>query len=232
MTSEQRGGAGRAYIFLNGEFEKPVFGWPEKPGAGEVVIAADGGARHARALDWPVHSLIGDLDSLDLRLLADLEKAGTEIIKYPAEKDEIDFELALGLALGRGCTKIEVLGALGGRWDMCFGNLFLPRAEGFAGEYVRFRHGPWVFQTVGGPAELNIDGRRGDLLSLLPLGEDVAGVGLEGCRYPLTGEILKAGLSRGLSNELVENQARLSFASGTLLIMHKSLGQTPNASDF
>lgn len=212
----------KAYIFLNGEFEKPLCDWPENPEATDLVIAADGGGRHATALGWPVHCLVGDFDSLTPDLLARYQQAGTELERHPTAKDEIDFELALSLARRRKYRIVEVLGSLGGRWDMSLANLFLPRADEWDGLLVRFRHGPWNILTLPGPASLSLGGRPGDLLSLLPLGQDVRGVTLRGCRFPLAEETLKAGLSRGLSNSFDQDEISLSFASGTLMILHRS----------
>lgn len=209
----------RAYIFLNGDFVRPEMDWPIFPLDSDLVIAADGGARHAVDLDWPVHYLIGDMDSIEPEHLNTLEN--TEVIRYPASKNEIDFELALNLARKKGYANIVVLGALGGRWDMTFGNLFLPLATGWGSDGICFRHGLWTFWNVTGPASLGIKGSRGDLLSLMPMGEDVRGVSLSGCRYPLFSETLRAGLSRGLSNELLASVCRLDFSSGSLLVMHK-----------
>jgi thiamine pyrophosphokinase len=212
----------RAYIFLNGDFEKPRQNWPEAPAADDLVIAADGGGRHAATLGWPVHCLVGDFDSLAPELLAGYQQTGTYVEVHPADKDEIDFELALALARRRNFRNLEVLGALGGRWDMSLGNLFLPRADDWDGLHVRFRHGPWSIMTVPGPAELTLSGQPGDLLSLLPLGQDVRGATLRGGRYPLAGETLRAGLSRGLSNRFEQAEVSLSFASGTLMIMQRA----------
>ncbi len=220
MKANTRDETDRAYIFLNGEFRKPLRDWPERPAAGDLVIAADGGGRHAAALGWPVHCLVGDFDSLAPELLEAFKDQGAEIHRYPSEKNEIDFELALNLARRRGYAQIDVLGALGGRWDMTLGNLFLPRATGWGSDGIRFRHGGWTFLVVSGPASLTIEGRRGELLSLLPLGEDVKGVTLTGCRFKLAGETLRSGLSRGLSNRLTADQAQLDFKSGTLIIKH------------
>ncbi len=208
-----------AYIFLNGDFEKPRV-WPDQPAPGDLVIAADGGLRHVQALGWPAHCLVGDFDSLEPGVPEELRSRGSEVFQYPADKDEIDFELALHLARRRGYGRMEVLGALGGRWDMTLANLFLPRA-GWDSDAIRFRHGPWTLLAALGPAALTVEGRAGDLLSLIPLGEDVAGVRLAGCRYPLAGETLQAGYSRGLSNVLTEGEARLSLESGTLLVIHQ-----------
>ncbi|MDR1043973.1 MAG: thiamine diphosphokinase [Candidatus Adiutrix sp.] len=215
-----------AYIFLNGDFERPTRDWPARPRPGDLVIAADGGGRHLAALGWPVHCLVGDFDSLEPALLTEIQARGAEIFRYPAAKDEIDFELALQLARKRGYSRIEVLGALGGRWDMTFGNLFLPRATGWGSGGIRFRHGRWNFLVISGPAELSVSGQTGDLFSLLPMGEDVRGVSLKGCRYPLGGETLRAGLSRGLSNELSAPEVDLSFDSGVLIVMHRHSEET------
>src|SRR3972149_51102 len=51
----------------------------------------------------------------------------------------------------------------------------------------------------GGPVRLDLAGRPGDIVSLLPLG-DAAGVTTVGLRYPLDDEDLPAGPARGGSN--------------------------------
>lgn len=227
MTADKR--EARAYIFLNGEFEKPEFDWPAAPGGDDLVIAADGGLAWVLGLGWSADYLIGDLDSADASVVNDLAGQGLQVISHPTDKDEIDFELALKLARKKGYMNIEVLAALGGRWDMSFGNLLLPRATGWGSENIRFRQGRWTFWTVNGPAEMLIKGERGELLSLLPLGEDARGVSLAGCRYPLFSETLRAGLSRGLSNELAGGDCRLEFASGSLLVCHRAGGEEPRS---
>jgi thiamine pyrophosphokinase len=186
------------------------------------VVGADGGGRHPFALGWPVKVLVGDFDSLGQATLAALTSGGAEIFRHPAAKDEIDFELALALVRGRGFQDIEVLGALGGRWDMTLGNLLLPVSPDFAALRVRFRHGPWSLFVIRGPASVIVEGAPGDLLSLLPLGEDALGISLSGCLYPLNRETLAAGRTRGLSNELAGPSASLEFSSGTLMVMRRS----------
>jgi thiamine pyrophosphokinase len=221
MTASGPGPGGRAYIFLNGDFAAPP-DWPARPGPFDLTVGADGGGRHLAALGWPVHALVGDFDSLGPACLADMSEKGAEIFLHPAVKDAIDFELALELVQERGFQEVDVLGALGGRWDMTFGNIFLAVRPDFAALKIRFRHGPWGLFAVRGPAELTVPGRPGDLLSLLPLGEDVTDINLSGCQYPLSRETLAAGRSRGLSNVMTGPSAALSFGSGTLVIMHRA----------
>ena len=219
MTFRARGPGGKAYIFLDGDFEPPP-DWPARPAPDDLVVGVDGGGRHPSALGWPVHVLVGDFDSLGEELLASLASGGAEVFRHPAVKDETDFELALDKV--RGFADIDVLGALGGRWDMTFGNLLQLARPDFAALKLRFRHGPWNLSVIHGPAQFTIQGGPGDLLSLLPLGADVRGLSLTGCRYPLKRETLYFGRSRGLSNELTGASAGLYFESGVLLVMHRS----------
>ena len=75
------------------------------PAPGELVIAADHGAAHARAWGWPLHLLVGDLDSLSADEAALVAAAGVPVITAPAAKDETDLELALGARPGPGCKR-------------------------------------------------------------------------------------------------------------------------------
>ncbi len=222
METENSKKNGRAFIFLNGEFVPPTVDWPKAPSPDDFVVAADGGAKFVRALAWPLNYLVGDFDSLPPKELEFYQSQNTTIERHPVEKDEIDFELALMAARKRGFHHFEVLGALGGRWDMTLGNIFLPQADLFKNELILFRHGAWTLQLLTGPGQRVVRGSLGDGLSLLPLGADALGVTLENCKYPLMKGCLKLGLSRGLSNELSASEAKISLESGALIITHQA----------
>jgi thiamine pyrophosphokinase len=51
------------------------------------------------------------------------------------------------------------------------------------------------------------------------VGQPAHGVRTEGLRYPLNGETLHPGSTRGVSNELVEANATIKLASGVLLAL-------------
>ncbi len=80
----------------------------------ELVVAADGGARHASALDVAIDLWVGDGDSIDPSDLAALADAGVEIERAPTDKDETDTELAIRTALARDTGGVIVIGATGG----------------------------------------------------------------------------------------------------------------------
>jgi energy-coupling factor transport system substrate-specific component len=79
-----------------------------------LIVAADGGASRCRALGLRPDLVVGDFDSADAAEIEALARAGVEIRRVPAEKDESDLELALRAAIERGARRVIALGALGG----------------------------------------------------------------------------------------------------------------------
>ena len=105
--------------------------WPGWLEPAALVIAADGGARHAASLDLPLAAWVGDGDSLGEAGIADLRAAGVPVRQVAAAKDESDTELAVRMAIERGATRIVVLGGLGGaRLDHALANVGLLAAPG------------------------------------------------------------------------------------------------------
>jgi thiamine pyrophosphokinase len=72
---------------------------------------------------------------------------------------------------------------------------------------------------LAGPGRIDLGGRAGDLVSLLPFGGDVLGISTEGLRYPLRDEPLRIGPSRGLSNVRTSVGAGLTIREGRLLVV-------------
>ncbi|MEL6273454.1 MAG: thiamine diphosphokinase, partial [Chloroflexota bacterium] len=70
------------------------------------------------------------------------------------------------------------------------------------------------------PGEHHINGEANDTLSLIPLSGDVENIRTENLYYPLSGETLRFGPARGMSNVLTTSTATVSFDAGLLLIVH------------
>lgn len=189
-----------------------------------VVIAADGGARKAADLGLTPDLVIGDGDSLGQADVDRLRATGVEVHLLPAEKDESDTELAVREALARGARSIVVLGAFGGeRLDHSLANVALLALPELAGRDVSLSDGRARVRLIGrpaGPGAVRLTGEPGDHVSLFPVDARVEGITTDGLRYPLRGEALVVGPSRGLSNELVETSARITTARGRLLVVH------------
>lgn len=184
----------------------------------DLIIAADGGSRHALALDVQPDVVIGDLDSLDDLTRERLERAHTRFITYPTRKDYTDLELALQYTVDCGANEITICGALGGRWDQSLANLMLLTLPLLDGRVTRIVDRDLTISLVRDRAE--IAGRVGDTLSLIALKGDARGVTITGCEYPLTDAALPFGASLGISNVLVDSVATVSVTDGLVLVLH------------
>jgi thiamine pyrophosphokinase len=208
-------------VFANGELDDAA-SCLVNAAVPDLVVCADGGVRHARALGLVPDFVIGDLDSLPNAHRQELTSAGVEFVSFPTAKDETDLELALLHAADRGADKIMVLGARGGRLDHELGNLMLLAHPRLLGVGVSICSGNQVLTLVRHQASFH--GCPGDLLSLLPIGGDALGVRTVGLEYPLNGEALLMGPGRGVSNVFVSNWARVSLDSGMLFAVHTRQG--------
>jgi thiamine pyrophosphokinase len=191
-----------------------------------LVIAADGGLHKAQLLGLRPDLVIGDGDSLGPDALAELADSGIELRLHPRDKDESDTELALRAAVERGAQRIVVLGALGGvRFDHGLANVLLLALPELAGRaVVLVDRRTTVRLLAGAGAALELHGTAGDLVSLLPLSEQVTGVRTVGLRFALRGEPLAQGPGRGLSNELTGTHARIEIDGGRLAVIHIAQG--------
>jgi thiamine pyrophosphokinase len=201
-----------------------------------VVLAADGGANRCLAAGCQPDVVIGDLDSLDDEARRRLEGLGVGFVVADPAKDESDMELCVTAALEAGATRITILGALGPeRPEHGIANILLladPRFDGLAISILGRASRITRIGSAGGPGEASLAGQRGDWVSLFPLAGPVSGVTTSGLRFPLRGETLELGRSRGLSNELLDSVAVVSTERGRLLLVHTSgpLPQRPEAS--
>ena len=211
----------RAIIFANGELPDPQ-GVKELLRPGDLVIAADGGTRHALAAGVIPDVVIGDLDSLSPDVQASVEAADTQIMRFSPDKDKTDLELALLHAAHEGATGITIVAALGGRLDQTIANVLLLALPELANIDARIVEGAQEAFLV--QDETTVQGQPGDTLSLIPLGGDAEGVTAQGVEWELDDDTLRFGSARGVSNVLKSEQARVCVRRGSLLcvVMHKS----------
>jgi thiamine pyrophosphokinase len=185
----------------------------------DMIIAADSGAATALQYGYSPAIVVGDFDSLNEPQLQELKERGSQLRRAAVEKAETDTELAVQAAIEQGATSITLLGVIGGiRFDHTIANILL--LAGFETVEMRIMDGPSTGWIVRGPASSAIDGKVGDLLSLLPLTSDATGVRTRGLYYALHGETLYFGKPRGMSNVLTQEHAEVSVETGMLLVIH------------
>ncbi|WP_019008318.1 thiamine diphosphokinase [Deinococcus aquatilis] len=172
-----------------------------------LVVAADGGARHAAALGVRVDVWVGDFDSsAGVHLDAPREV-------HPAAKDETDAELAVRVALKRGATVLVFIGAFGGRFDHT--------AALMLGGIRRAREGWPVILTSGdewgwpllpaSPLALNLPPQL--TLSVLAFSE-LRGLSLSGVRWPLHRAAVPLGSGWTVSNETTGEAVTATLEDG------------------
>ena len=184
------------------------------------VVAADSGLEHSAALGLEVDVVIGDMDSVSPSLLEEAAAAGTVIDRHPQDKDATDLELALRYVADAGYTKVIVLGGKGGdRLDHFLGNALALASDDFEQLDVEWHPGHPVVEVVRESSPVH--GGPGDIVSLLPLGGTADGVTTSGLRWPLDGDALQPGTTRGISNQLVDETATVTVERGVLLVIHQ-----------
>jgi thiamine pyrophosphokinase len=191
--------------------------WPTRELHKEVaraglVIAADGGLRHAAALGLTPGFIIGDFDSVSP---ADLEHyPQITQLRFPAGKDELDLELALGLAVQEGASSLLIAGATSGRLDQTLAALLI--AARWQQQLPVVLHdgitSAWPLAD-GDTLELQLP--CGTPFSLLSLVQDST-VSIQGAAWPLDHASLGFGTGRGVSNSAAITDSGTALVAVTL----------------
>lgn len=183
----------------------------------EMLVCADGGGTYAVKCGIMPDVLIGDLDSIDAGSLSIIENSGCKVIKYPREKDYTDTQLAIDYAVEQGANEITILAGTGDRLDHTLANVFLLvklLKSGITASLVNENNAVYVMND-----SIKLQGKRGDLLSLLPVGGDVKGIHTSGLQYKLSGSNMDIGDPLGISNVFTGEEAYVKIDGGYLLVI-------------
>lgn len=189
----------------------PFYGLSVKPKPTDAIWAADGGYRHCLAAGLTPSLLLGDFDSLHT-LPADIETH-----TFPVEKDDTDTMLAIKTGLDAGYRVFHLYGGTGGRMDHTLANLqalaFLAKngAKGYLYDKL-FTFTALLNDSITLPA------RTDGIFSVFCLGQDAAGVSIDGGQYPLQGAVLSAAFPLGVSNHFIGKPVTISVTDGCLLV--------------
>lgn len=199
---------GKCVIFCAGDFS----GLAEPVGQGDLVIAADGGYRHATALGITPHIVLGDFDSLGY-----IPENGQV---FPVEKDDTDAMLAVRCGLEQGYSDFVLYGTLDGpRLDHTVANLQTLQFLADRGA-TGFLVGCNQIATVVRNGHLELPAACKGTVSVFCMGADARGVTIEGLKYTLQDGVLSAGFPLGVSNAFTGKNAKISVEAGSLLIIY------------
>lgn len=182
-----------------------------------LVIAADIGYQHARALGLSVDVVVGDFDSLasdDPRLT----DPGLIIERHPQDKDVSDLALALRFAWNTGATSVDVLTGGEGRLDhLVVGLMLIANTENIDQRIVTHCGASRAMALKPGKP-FDLDVVSGSWLTLLALGGDTR-VSTSGLRWDLAAsDEISSFSSLGLSNEVVGRPV-ITVQQGILLVV-------------
>ena len=184
-----------------------------------TIIAADRGLEACVSLGIEPDHVIGDFDSLDPKVKASFLAKEKNVTKLNPIKDDTDTEAALALAFEKTEGDILILGGTGTRMDHVLGNIGILGQDFVRGRSVQILDEHNRIRLADGPLTIKKSEQYGKYVSLLPLTTEVRGVTLEGMYYPLHNFTLTSYTSIGISNEIVEEEARISFDEGVLVVI-------------
>ena len=207
------------YIFGAGEFVPCNITLTES----DLVIAADGGYDHLLQIGLRADVVIGDFDSVTSSEI--WEDTVCEKLTYPPEKDDTDTEAAIREVIRRGCKRIHILGATGSRLDHVLANIGLLGLGVSCGVEILMADSCNRIRMVKNGISIRKEEQFGDYVSLLPVTPKVSGLTLKGMKYPLFQYEYSCFSSLGISNEIVGDEAEISFAEGILLVIESRDGE-------
>ncbi len=178
----------------------------------DLILCADKGYLHAKALGIVPHIFVGDLDSLP----EDVSIQSKETFVLPPIKDMTDTQEAMTIALSRGAEHITVIGALGGRIDHTLANIHLLKFCLDRGATCELVDETSSVTLIDHPTRFLK--REGFCISAIPLTK-CEHVKETGVFYPLEDATMDLGNPYGVSNEFTEEYAEIDPGNGLLLVM-------------
>lgn len=182
----------------------------------DYIIAADRGYEILKKTDINIDIAIGDFDSLGYA------PDDVKVLKLKVEKDDTDTMTAVRYALDRNVEEITLLGGIGGRLDHTVANLqtlcFIA-SHGALGRLMDETNEVLGFV----PGEYEFLRKSGYSLSTFSMTDKVTGLCESGVKYPLYNAVLTNKFPLGVSNEIIDDRAVISFKSGILFVCFSKL---------
>lgn len=183
----------------------------------DYIICADGASNYIYKMNINPNIIVGDLDSIDEQVKKYFLKENVRFETFPSKKDKTDTEISVDYALELGATEIVLLGVIGTRMDHSLGNinlLYYLLNKGIKASIVNENNEIHIITN-----EIEIEGKKGDIISVIPCFGHVKGVTLNGLEYPLNDFYLEFGSSRGISNIMSNDKCKITLKEGFLLVI-------------
>lgn len=198
--------APKLWLLLNGDCAPPI----TLPAADDIIIAVDGGIRHTQTLGITATIWIGDFDSFH-PTDHPLSSLPTTIHRYPTDKDQTDFELALTYAASHYPNHHRhIIGSDGNEPDHAFGNLWiLPQSTA---PCVLYQPNATI---IGGYGDICLQWQTtaDAQISLFALTE-MHGIHNQGLKWLVHNATLKPHTALAARNQMAATTANISWQTG------------------
>lgn len=209
------------YVIISGGHIDDAFAveWLKK-NKYDKLIAADSGMNFLYRNRIVPDIIAGDFDSVDDDSLDEFSgMPDVEMLRLNPIKDDTDTEFVIREAIRRGATIITLLGATGTRLDHVLANVYLLGIGLEENVQIQIVDAHNRIRMIEYVCEINKKEQFGEFVSIIPVRGDAKGVTLQGMKYPLKDAAITCFSSLGVSNEIVDDAARISVKEGTLLVI-------------
>ena len=164
--------------------------------------------------------IVGDFDSVSEEEYASISEVVPRVELFQAEKDDTDTDLALMRALDFEPSEVLLTGATGGRLDHHEAALRSLYRMQMSYPHIQFKiidsHNELQFLL---PGRHELTKTQHSYLSFFAYGESVYDVTLRGVKYETTDEKIDLATSRFTSNEIISDNAYITFSRGICLMI-------------
>ena len=201
---------------LEEEFVLPIL----KSEDTEFIIGVDKGLVFLHEHDIKPDYIVGDFDSVPRKLVNYYrEEVDVPIREFNPVKDASDTEIALRLCLDLRRKEIWILGGTGNRIDHLWANVQCLQIALASGADARILDSHNRIRLLDKSIVLKREDAFGPYFSLFPLELPVDDFSISGAKYPLKNHFLKPSDSLCVSNEFQEDEVKISFAYGRVILM-------------
>ncbi|MEJ5304345.1 MAG: thiamine diphosphokinase [Ignavibacteria bacterium] len=206
-----------AIIYCNGSPIKKVIFQKIKTKYNADLIAADGGTNSIHKIGELPKFIIGDLDSVNTKILKFYRNNNVKIIKLSRQSDT-DLEKALKLCKRLHYNKIFVVGFSGKRFDHTLSNI--SNALKFVSDFqIVMVDNNSTLQFVTGKSSFKSE--KGELISILCFDPQVK-ITTENLRYKLNDEHLMFGRRESTSNVSTKENFSLIVKNGFAVLIRST----------
>jgi len=194
-------------LFLHGAYPSKHLAYYKKLCRNKFTIAVDGGYRFFKKTGLVPDVLIGDFDSL--KKIPQNLPPKTEVLRFPAEKNQTDAELALAYCFERKARRIDLVQPSAGEPDQFTGNLMLltqtRRLVAGYNPQVRIVNAGYEIVFMDNTRKI-VTNAAGDTVSILPLSKKVKYT-CRGTVYNVRELLIRQGQSIALRNRITARKA-------------------------